>query len=72
MARVKPTIRGAEVRAIRKRLGLDINNFAAVCGVARQTIYAWENELTGISGPSYHLLQMFARMESPARLEIPE
>lgn len=54
---------GTEIKALRERLGEDHATFAQRFGVARTTIYHWEQRGTPAQGPGrYHVERVLLRM----------
>jgi DNA-binding transcriptional regulator YiaG len=54
-------VRGAEVRRIRRRLGLTQERFARLLGVHRVTLARWETEAAGVAPPIAKLLRILGK-----------
>lgn len=56
---------GAEIRFLRKHLGLSTADFAHRMGVGRETISRWENDKDRMGEPTDHLLRALVKSHEP-------
>ena len=61
----EPAFTPAEIKTIRKELGMTQGIFASVMGVSTKTVEAWEQGINAPNGPSCRLLGLFKA--DPAR-----
>ncbi len=62
-----PAFTPAEIKTIRKELGMTQSVFASVIGVSAKTVEAWEQGITAPNGPSRRLLGLFKADPSCAK-----
>jgi transcriptional regulator with XRE-family HTH domain len=59
-------MKGKELRAIRKRLGLTQLGFAELVGVTSNTVARWERDEMAVREPTARLIQRIAASEKTA------
>ncbi|NLM11398.1 MAG: helix-turn-helix domain-containing protein [Clostridiaceae bacterium] len=62
-----PCYRGKQIREIRTRLNLSQQVFAAVFGVSKKTVEAWESGRNIPQGPAQRMLQLMNKDEDLLR-----
>ena len=50
--------KGYEIRSLRESLSMDRTQFAALCGISRRTLEAWEGEDKTVEGPAAAVLRL--------------
>lgn len=58
---------GAEIRFLRKHIGLSAENFAQRMGVTRSTVSRWENDKEPMGTPADHLLRALVASHRPSQ-----
>ena len=65
----KQILRGAEIRSLRKRLGMTQEELAKLLGVTANTVARWERGELGLSHSTAKLFSILKGWSSPAEIK---